>query len=575
MPMIKARIPPEGSDEDVASLTDLFRHFSWQDIEKEFTCHSTGNLNIVQEAVDRWGRNREQRGRKALIFEKGGSVREFTYQEVLEFSSQWANLLIECGLGEGDRLFIFLERCPEVYFVMLACARIGVIFTPLYHTLSFGDLEIRLLNARPKAIVTHPDLARRLPSNAMASVDNVLLVDGPAGSTLPGEILAPERMKDLPKKSMTQWVRGSAPLYLMYTSSSDGPPKGVVHAHQDMLGLFMTGKHVLRLGEETRLWTDADPGWVVGVAYGTFAPWLCGSTAIVQGDPFSASNWYRTLERHGVEVWYTTPQKLLLLMRAGDDLARRYDLSKLKHIATVGEPLSPELVYWTKKALGHSAHDTWWMAETGMICIANLSAIGIKPGSMGKPVPGIEAAVLDEKGEPVPPLVSGELALKLGWPSLMTAVWQDPPRYQDYFRFKGWFLTGDTVTRDEEDYYYHQGRNDDLIKVGDKAVGPYEIEQMLSIHPKVAEAVAIAVGSPSGKTRMKVFVTPSKGFTDADRLAHEVEAFLSASFPPEFPLAEVVILDEMPKTRSGEPLRRVLRAREYGLPSGDVSKLGE
>jgi len=573
--MIKARIPPEGSEEEVASLADLYRNFSWEEIEKEFTCHSTGNLNIVQEAVDRWGRNREQRGRKALIFDKAGTVQEFTYQEVLERSCQWANLLIECGMGEGDRLFIFLEQCPEIYFVILACARIGVIFSPLYHTLGFGDLEVRLSNAKPKAIVTHPDLARRLPKNAMTSVGNVLLVDGPARDTLPGEIVAPDRMSDLPKRSMTRWVRGSAPLYLTYTSSSDGPPKGIVHAHQDMLGLFMTGKYVLNLGEETRLWTDADPGWVAGVAYGTFAPWLCGSTVIVQGGPFTASSWYRTLERHKVEIWYTTPGKLSLLMQAGDDLPRRYDLSKLKHIATTGEPLPPELVYWTKKAMGHAAHDTWWMAETGMICIANVSAMGIKPGSMGKPVPGVESAVLDEKGEPVPPLVLGELALRLGWPSLMTAVWQDPPRYQDYFRFKGWFLTGDTVFRDEEDYYYHEGRNDDLIKVGDKAVGPYEIEQALSLHPKVAEAVAIAVGSPSGKTRVKVFVTSAKGFTDADRLAHEIEAFLSASFPPEFPLGEVVVLDEMPKTRSGEPIRRVLRAREYGLPSGDVSKLGE
>lgn len=573
--MIKARIAPEASDADAASLADLYRNFSWSELEKEFTCNATGNLNIVQEAVDRWARNREKRELKALIFERAGEVREFTYQELREISCQWANLLIECGLGEGDRLFIFLPPCPEIYFAMLACARIGAIFSPLYDTLGFNDLECRLLNARPKAIVTHPDLVGRLPRNAMASVDNVLLVDGPARGTAPGQLLVPERIADLPKKSIIQWVRGSTPLYLIYTSGSTGPPKGIVHAHQDMLGLFMTGKHVLKLGEGSRLWTDADPGWITGAVYGTFAPWLCGSTSIIQGDCFSASAWYLTLERHQVEIWYTTPRKLSLLMQAGDDLPRRYDLSKLKHIATVGEELSPDLVYWTKQILGHTAHDTWWMTETGMICMANFSAMGIKPGSMGKPVPGIEAAVVDEKGEPLPPLVMGELALKLGWPSIMTGIWQDPPRYQHYFRSKGWFLTGDTVTRDEEDYYYHQGRNDDLIKVGDKGVGPYEIEQVLSIHPVIAEAVAIAIGSPSGKLGVKVFVTLASGFAGSDRLTHELKTFLSANFPPEFPLAEVVILDEMPKTRTGEPLRRVLRAREHGLPSGDISKLKE
>jgi acetyl-CoA synthetase len=201
--------------------------------------------------------------------------------------------------------------------------------------------------------------------------------------------------------------------------------------------------------------------------------------------------------------------------------------------------------------------------------------VAIKPGSIGKPVPGIEAAVLDDNGESLPPLVTGELALKAGWPSVMTGIWHDPPRYQQYFRFKGWFLTGDTVTRDEEDYYYHQGRNDDLLKLGDRAVGPYEIEQVLAIHPAVREAAAIAIGSSSGKTVVKVFVVLAEGWPDNARLTYDLKAFLSANFPPDFPLAEIVVLEEMPKSRTGKPLRRVLRAMEQGLPSGDVSKLKE
>lgn len=571
--MIQARIPPEDSDVAVTALGELYDRFSWPELEKEFTCTATGNLNIVQEAVDRWARNRDTRERTALIFERGNEVSEFTFQELRELSCQWANMLIESGVGEGDRLFIFLPQCAEIYLAMLACARVGAIFTPLYLDLGFDDLAVRFANAKPKGVVTHPDLIGRIPRNALAGLDCVWLVQGPASGSAAEEILVPQRIEELPKKSIIQWVRGSAPLYLVYTSGGTGPPKGIVHAHQDMMGLLMTGRHVLNLAEKSRLWTDAAPGSVTGTVYGTFAPWLCGSTSIIQGDDFSPSTWYRTLERHQVESWYTTPHRLDLLMQAGEDLPRRYDISKLKHIATVGEVLDPKLLLWAKETLGHAPHETWWMAETGMICLANVSARSIKPGSMGKPVPGIEAAVLDENGEPLPPLVTGELAIKLGWPSVMTGIWHDPPRYQQYFRVKGWFLTGDTVTRDEEDYYYHQGRNDDLFKLNDKAVGPWEIEHVLAMHPAVREAAAIAMGSPSGSISVKVFATLTESFTDEARLTYELKTFLTAHFPPEFPLQEVVVLDEMPKSKSGQILRRVLRAREQGLPSGDVSKL--
>ena len=323
------------------------------------------------------------------------------------------------------------------------------------------------------------------------------------------------------------------------------------------------------------LWTDADPGWVTGMVYGAFAPWLCGAVSVVQGDTFAASTWYRTLERHRVSTWYTTPRTIARLQEAGDDLPGRYDLSSLQHIATVGENLAPEQFFWTKEALKHSPHDTWWMTETGMICLANFPSMAIKPGSMGKPVPGIEAEVLDENGEPVPDLTMGELALRPGWPSMMTGIWMDPPRYQAYFRYRDWFLTGDMVTKDEDGYYYHQGRNDDIIKLGDRCVGPYEIEQVLLLHPSVAEAAAISLRSIAGKTYVKVFLTPKKGLSGSARLNQEIKAFVKANFSPEIPLKEVVFMEELPKTRSGKLLRRVLRAHEHGLPSGDPTKLME
>ncbi len=571
--MIKALIPPENENGLLGRYADAHQRISWRDVEKEFTWGETGNVNIAHEAVDRWAGDRDKRDRKGLIFEKAGKVEEFTYLELRERSSQWANLLIECGFGVGDRLFIFLTPSPETYFVLLACARLGVIFSPLYPSLTFDELDIRLQNARPRGIVTHPDLVERLPLHAMSSVENVFLIDGPSLNAFPGEVIVPNVITELPKKCASRWLRGATPLYLMYTSGSTGPPKGVVHAHQDMLGYLITARYVLNLSEKSVLWTDGDPGWVTGTVYGAFAPWLCGATTVIQGDQFSASTWYRTLEKHRVTAWYTTPRTLTRLMEAGDDLPGRYDFSHLQHVSTVGETLAPEQFYWAKTALQHAPHDTWWMTETGMICIANFPSMSIKPGSMGRPVPGVEAAVLDEQGEPLPNLTMGELALRTGWPSMMTGIWMDAPRYQAYFRFKGWFLTGDMVIKDDDGYYYHQGRNDDLIKLGEKFVGPYEIEQVLSLHPAVSEAVVISLGSTSGKTSVKAYVTISRGFTPSARLNHEIKTFVKANFSPELPLSEVVFMDELPKTRSGKLLRRVLRAREHGLPAGDVAKL--
>lgn len=572
---MKALIPPQNKHANMVSYAETCRTFSWQEVEKEFEWHTSGEVNIAHEAVDRWANDRETRDRKALIFEKGGEVTEFTFLQLKEMSSRWSNLLIECGFVVGDRLFTFLPPSMDTYFILLACARLGIIFCPLYANLTSDELEARLRNGRPKGVATHPDLMDVLPHHAMNNVEQIIFTQSPVNSTFKHEIIAPDHLDSLPTRTVTKWLRGGTPLYLMYTSGSNGPPKGVVHAHQDMLGLLATGRNVLDLTQQSVLWTDADPGWVTGAVYGSFAPWLCGAAIVAQGDPFSASTWYRTIERHRVSVWYTTPRILARLQEAGNDLPGRYDLSHLRHIATVGEMLSPEQFFWTRENLKLSPHDTWWMTETGTICIANFPSMPIKPGSMGRAVPGIEAAVLDENGEPVPDLTMGELAIKSGWPSLMTGVWQEPPRYLAYFRHQGWFLTGDMVTKDEEGYYYHQGRNDDLFKLQDKCVGPYEIEQTLILHPSVNEAAAISLRSVSGKTRIKIFVVLNKGFNSSARLGHEIKAFMKANVSPEIPLGDVVFLDELPKTRSGKLVRRVLRAQQHGLPSGDPLNLME
>lgn len=575
--MLKARIEPENPNANLGSYAEACRNFSWAEVEQEFTWSKTGKLNIVHEAVDRWALDDKYRDRKALIFEKAGRVKELSYGELSEASSQWAALFVKLGFQSGHRVFIFLNSCPEVYYALLACARLGILVCVLFPTSSHDEIDARIRSAQPRGLVTHPDLAERLPIQAMSSVEHVLLTGSGTLGLFPSEIVVQDNLEKAPHSPIITWVTGDTPLFLIYTTSGTAwPPKAVVHAHKAMIGHRATAKYVLDVRDDTVLWTDAgEPGWVTGIVYGIFAPLLHGITSIIQGDQFSASTWYRTLERYQVSVWYTTPRTISRLMEAGDDVPTRYDLGSLRHIATVGEVLSPELFYWARNTLKRAPHDTWWMTETGMICIANFPSMTIKPGSMGKPVPGIEAAVLTDDGEPVTEYTMGELALRSNWPSLMTALWNDQVRYERHFRFEGWFLTGDMVTQDEDGYYYYDGRNDDLIKVGMRDTGPYEVEQILGLHQAVAESAVISVRAPDGRANFRAFVRIKEGFTASKRLNLEIRNFVRANFTPEIPLSEIVFMDKLPRTRSGVPLRSVLIARELGLPSGDVSQLSE
>jgi acetyl-CoA synthetase len=574
--MIKARIPAANPNATLKSYGDIHKSFQWEDVAREFTWHHSGKLNIIHEAVDRWAQDPEKRDQPAIIYEKGNQLTRYTYCDLQEKSSQWANFLAECGYKTGDRLFIYTPSCVEAYLAMLGACRLGVIFCHLFSSIGFDELALRLANAKPRGILTHPDLVERLPPETKDFVQHVFLTKGPPANLFPHEIIienAPDRMS---KTFEPVWLAPTSPLYMNYTSGSTGPPKGIVHVHRDMMGILISARYVLDLHADTILWTDADPAWVTGTVYGVFGPLLCGATSLIQGDEFSASNWYWTLEKHRVSVCYTTPKNLLRLKTAGDNLPTRYDLSALRHMLTVGAPLVPDLFYWVKQNLRISPHDTYWMTETGIITIANYPSMDIKPGSMGKPLPGIEAAVVDEMGKPLPPMSTGELALKAGWPGMMSDLWQENQRYLVYFRFKDWFLTGDIVIKDDDGYYYHQGRNDDLIKVGgDRVIGPFEIEQVLCRHPAVNEAAVISKGTEPGEgiSYLKAFITIHPKYTPSVRLNHEIKAFVTANMAPDVVIKEVAFINELPKTRSGKLLRRILRAQELGLPGGNALKM--
>ncbi len=571
--MIKARIPACNTvSANLRSYDAILPGFQWTDIETEFSWHGTDHMNIITESMDRWADDPEKCAHDALVFSKGGQTERYTYGELKKKSCQWAGLLKKYNFVAGDRLIIMLPPCPEIFFTMAACARTGVIFCPIFASAGFYELEIRLEITAPKGILTLPDLVEKISLECAARMDHIFLTQGPAPGIFQNETVISSIPDQMPAEFPAQAFPGDTPLYLIYTSGSTRPPKGVMHTHQEMTGMLASARWVLDLKTNSILWTDADPAWVTGTVYGAFAPWLCGATSFVQGDPFTAANWYWTLEKFKITVWYTTPKIIRDLMEAGDNLPSRYQLGALVHIAGVGAPLPPELFYWVKDHLHCFPHDTWWMTETGIICIANLPCNDIKPGSMGKPLPGIRAAILDETGTPLPPLSLGELALKCPWPGLTSGLWHDENGYQRYFTADNWFLTGDIAVEDEEGYFYHQGRNDDLLKAGgDKVIGPFEIEQVLCVHPAVAEAAVISKGSEPGKglSYLKAFITLKRGHIPSSRLNYEIKAFLKGNLAADIVVRDVVILDKLPKTRSGKLLRRVLRARELGIPGGE------
>ncbi len=570
--MIKARIRPENPEANLKSYVETCNGFKWETIFDEFTVNEAGEIDIVYECIDKWAKDPVTQDNPALVFEKNGSAKTFSFRDLSRQSAKWAHLLHKYSYKPGDRVFIYLPNSPEIYFAMLACARLGVMYSVLYPTLGTDELEWRMSDAEPRGVFTNQDFAPRLPRRAMDSVQHVFYVEGQRLGLFAGETELSTVSQHMSEEFEMRFFAKDTPLYLIFTSGSTGPPKGVVHAHRDIAGLLMTARFALDLTPGSVLWTDADPSWVTGAIYGSYAPWLCGVCSVIQGDSFSSSTWYGALERHKVTHWYTTPGVIKKLMDVGGAALAGYDLSRLRHVATVGELLNPDLLYWAKEHLKLVPHDTWWMTETGMICMANFPSQTIKPGSMGKPVPGVEARVIDHLGEILPFLTLGELAIKPDWPNFMLGIWKDQARTAEYFR-DGWFLTGDMVIKDEDGYYFHMGRNDDLIKIGPELLGPYDFEQILKRHEAVAETAVISKSPVPGEVVIKAFVRPADGVSPSDELRKKLILFLTTNFHCELPLVELDFLEEIPKTRSGKLVRRALRVRELGLPFGDPQHL--
>ena len=551
--------------------------FSWEAARDALAGLPGGGLNICHEALDRHADGALAAATALRCLDRAGARRDISYGELRDLAARFAGLLGELGVQRGERVFSLLGRVPELHAAALGTLRAGAVFCPLFSAFGPDPIRQRLERGDARVLVTTRALYERKVAplrDALPGLRHVLLVD----DDLPARMAAATPAAVAP-------TRPDDPALLHFTSGTTGQPKGAVHVHGAVVAHHATARWVLDLHEGDVYWCTADPGWVTGMSYGIVAPLVCGVTAIVDAREFDAPAWYATLERERVNVWYTAPTAIRMLMRAGDDLAAGVDLSALRLAASVGEPLSADAVLWGERVLGHPFHDTWWQTETGAIMIANHPVDAVRPGWMGRPFPGIEAAIvrrdadgnalLGDDGEPVfvtSPDEHGELALRAGWPSMFAAYLDDEARYRKAFA-GSWYLSGDLARRDADGWYEFVGRGDDVIKTSGHLVGPFEIEGALLEHPAVAEAAAIGVPDPVAGQVVLAKVILAPGYEETPQLVRELRGSARAKLGAAVAPRRIDVVSDLPHTRSGKIMRRLVRARELGLPEGDLSTL--
>ncbi|MDR4935915.1 acetate--CoA ligase [Rossellomorea marisflavi] len=565
-------LPVTKGDYNLADYDQAYETFDWKEVEKEFSWSETGRVNLAHEAIDRHAET-HRKNKVALYYRDPERNEKYTFADMKKLSNQAANVLKNFGdVEKGDRVFIFMPRSPELYFSILGAIKLGAIVGPLFEAFMEGAVRDRLEDSGAKVLVTTPELLERVPVDELPELKHVFLIgDGVKEDDVHIDFMA--KFKEASKKLSVEWVDREDGLILHYTSGSTGKPKGVLHVHNAMLQHYQTTKWVLDLQEEDVYWCTADPGWVTGTSYGIFGPWLAGASNVIVGGRFKPEHWYKTIEDYGVTVWYSAPTAFRMLMGAGDEIVKQFDLGSLRHILSVGEPLNPEVVRWGMKVFNLRIHDTWWMTETGGQLICNYPSIEVKPGSMGKPFPGVKAAIVDDQGNELPPNRMGNLAIKKGWPSMMRQIWNNPQKYDSYFMPGDWYVSGDSAYMDEEGYFWFQGRVDDVIMTSGERVGPFEVESKLVEHPAVAEAGVIGKPDPVRGEIIKAFIALRDGYEISDELKEEIRTFVKKGLAAHAAPREIEFRDKLPKTRSGKIMRRVLKAWELDLPTGDLSTM--
>ncbi|MCB2192457.1 MAG: AMP-binding protein [Deltaproteobacteria bacterium] len=570
--MERARIASRQEGANLPDYPAARRHFSWGQSEAEFSWSQSGQINIAFEAVDRWALGAKA-DHTAVIYAQGSQSHAISFRRLHRESCRLANLLASLGLEPGQCLAIFLPATAESFFMQAACARLGLAYCCLSPHLTREQLRDQIGCLLPAALITEPELAQRLPWEYRPEGIRVLYTREPAGGMDPGDMCLPEAMRGHSTEHEPCWVGVEHPLFITFANTPDGPARAVVHTHGDMAGQLVSARWVLDLKEKSVLWCDLEPWGIAATVYGTWAPWLCGVTTLVQAAPMPASTWYRTLEDFEVTTLYSSPERLRQLAQEGDDLPGRYDLSRLMHLATLGEPLDAKLFFWTRNQLGLPPHDTWWTAFTGIIALANLPSLDIRLASCGKPLPGIEAAVVDDTGRPQTLLTLGQLSLRPDWPGLACGFWEQGRLVPIEHDPNQWLRTGDLALTDEDGYFYMQGRADDLIRVQDHMVGPHEVESLILAHAAVEEVAVIARPGEEYRPVFKAFVVLAPGWAPNTRLRRELLDNALARLAPRTPLADLEFTDALPRNRKGRLLRRALRAADLGIPLGDTSDM--
>jgi acetyl-CoA synthetase len=565
-------LPVTKGNYNLESYENTYESFDWKDVEKEFSWSETGRVNLAHEAIDRHAVS-FRKNKVALYYRDAERDEKYTYSDMKKMSNKAGNVLKRFGdVEKGDRVFIFMPRSPELYFSVLGAIKLGAIVGPLFEAFMEGAVRDRLEDSEAKVLITTPELLKRVPVSELPNLKHVFLI-GEEVQEDDVHVDFLSKFAEASDKLAVEWVDRNDGLILHYTSGSTGKPKGVLHVHNAMIQHYQTSKWVLDLQEEDVYWCTADPGWVTGTSYGIFGPWLTGASNVIVGGRFKPENWYKTIEDYGVTVWYSAPTAFRMLMGAGDEVVKQFDLSSLRHILSVGEPLNPEVVRWGMKVFNLRIHDTWWMTETGAQLICNYPSMEIKPGSMGKPFPGVKAAIVDDQGNEVPPYRMGNLAIKKGWPSMMNQIWNNPQKYESYFMPGDWYVSGDSAYMDEDGYFWFQGRIDDVIMTSGERVGPFEVESKLVEHPAVAEAGVIGKPDPVRGEIIKAFIALRDGYEVTDELKEEIRQFVKKGLAAHAAPREIEFRDKLPKTRSGKIMRRVLKAWELDLPTGDLSTM--